>query len=180
MSKTKRGLNYILIITLVYASFYVVLIGIGFFLGSESPLTTVEGTSMLPSFVEGDLVFVKGVGDKRNIKLDEVIVFHEPTNLDRLIIHRVVERIGPDAQIEFVTKGDHNPDTDLVLFGWTVHETHVVGVVVARVPVLGSFIMATQSPTGRVLTAIAAIVVIGVNIFYEDVEESDDLVKNPL
>jgi signal peptidase I len=68
----------------------------------------VDGTSMLPTLVEGDLVVVQGV-PVTDIHLGDIIVYGYPCSTGgQSVIHRVVavESGG------FVTKGDNNAYTD--------------------------------------------------------------------
>lgn len=164
MSRTKSVLKYLLLIMVIYASFYVFLFSLKFFLGSEYPLVVVEGVSMEPTFYDGDLLLVKGVEDKRTIEISQIIVFYQPYNRERLIVHRVVEQIISSTKVEFETKGDNNNVRDQ----WRVREIDVIGVVVGRVPAIGSVILIIQSPAAKVFTATLLIILIVVNIFYDE------------
>ena len=169
MSRTKRALKYLLLIAVVYASFNIFLSGAGFFLRSKYPLVVVEGISMEPTYYGGDLLFVKEVANKSTINYPDVIVFYEPISRSKLIVHRVAERIVLNTYVEFITKGDNNHTPDR----WTVHESDIIGVVVARVPAIGSIVLTMQSPAGKVFTAGLLIVIVGINIFYDKEGEGE-------
>ena len=86
-SISKSTTKYLLLIVVIYASFHIAL------LSFRVSIHVVEGVSMEPNFYEGDLVVVRGVADKQVIQPSDVIVFHQPYNWDKLIIHRVVKII---------------------------------------------------------------------------------------
>jgi len=116
---------------------------------------------MEPTFYNGDLLVVKGIQNQGDIKLQDVIVFHDPYNKNMLIIHRVVQII-PNSPSEFMTKGDNNPTTD----PWTVQETDVVFIVASKVPApLGLLIMFIESPIVTIFSVAIVVIVIGVDLF---------------
>ena len=166
MSRKESLLKYLLLIVIVYASSQAAFLSLNFFFKSEHPLVVVEGHSMEATFYDGDLLVVKGVENKFDIKLQDIIVFHEPYDGKKLIVHRVVERIVLDNQVAFKTKGDNNSIPDQ----WNVREVDVVGVVVARVPAIGSVFLTLQSPVGMMFTVILIIIIVGVNVFYNKEE----------
>ena len=68
----------------------------------------VEGTSMLPTLEEGDLVVAQGV-QMSDVNIGDVIVYDYPCSTSGFsVIHRVVGTQGGG----FITKGDNNPSTD--------------------------------------------------------------------
>ncbi len=168
--KTRSIVKYLLIIVIVYASFYVFLFGLRFVLGSEYPLVVVEGISMEPTLQGGDLLLVKGIQNKSAIQVRDIIIFYEPYDKSNLVVHRVISITRLYGQEAFRTMGDNNPIPD----PWTVHESDVLGVVVGRVPAVGSAILVIQSPVAKVVTATILIMLIIVNVFYDE-EKPDKL-----
>lgn len=171
MSKRKQIVNIFLIITIVCASCYIALFSLNFFLGGSAfleivPLYIVEGHSMEDTLYEGDLLLVKGVEDISNIKLGDIIVFYNPY-FDKLIVHRVIDRLILNGQVELITKGDNNafPDNN------RVNQKNVIGIVIVRVPIIGSVIIAIQSPIGMLFSATFILIVVGVNILYDEDEK---------
>ena len=159
MSNIKKISKYLLVIAIIVASLRLSILSLRFFLGTEYPIVTVEGTSMIPTFHQGDVLAVRGVDDS-SIKLQDVIVFHEPYNFNKLIVHRVVQIIT-DSSLKFVTKGDNNPIAD----NWIVQKADIVGVVVAQLPPIASFIiLGVESPAVTVFAVMIIIVVIGLEI----------------
>lgn len=77
----------------------------------------VDGTSMLPTLVGGDLVVIGGV-PASSIHLGDIIVYGAPCSAITVngvpapVIHRVVGTVALQSGTGFITKGDNNPDTD--------------------------------------------------------------------
>ncbi len=68
----------------------------------------VDGVSMLPTLVEGDLVVVQNV-PMSEVKLGDIIVYNSPCSTSGFsVIHRVVGTQGGGL----ISKGDNNPATD--------------------------------------------------------------------
>ena len=178
-SRTRNIFKYLLIIMVVYASFYVLLFSLKFFLASDYPLVVVDGVSMQPTYYGGDLLLVKGVQNKSTIEIRDIIVFHQPKSpTDRLIVHRVIT-IKHNGQVEFRTQGD-NVDTNYLPDPWIVQETDVVGIVVGIVPSAGSIILAIQNPFVKVFTAAVLVILIVVNVFYDEEKKDNFEGKTPL
>jgi signal peptidase I len=176
MFKIKKVTTYLLIIAVIVASIRISIFSLRFLLGSDYPLVVVEGQSMEPTYYDGDLLAVKGVDDKFNIKPPDIIVFHEPTNRNRLIVHRVIQQIVNDGSVEFVTKGDHNPISDYDYWKWRVRETDVVGVVIVKLPPIAGYIVAdVESQAITIFTVAIIIIVIGADIIYDRKEGKTSL-----
>jgi len=101
--------------------------------GFLSPFVVVEGTSMLPTLYNGDIVLIhKPPPDK--IRVGDIIVYESLKG--NLIIHRVVKinRMPGCNPVCFVTKGDNNylPDNMLGLQPeHGVSYDQIIGVVVS-------------------------------------------------
>jgi signal peptidase I len=91
----------------------------------------VDGTSMLPTFEEGDLVVVVSVpyGD---LRIGDIIVYNPPCAITgESVIHRIIGFSGSGV----VTKGDNNPYSDPgPISNGPVTENCYVGKVVYAVP----------------------------------------------
>lgn len=136
-----------------------------FLLRSNYPLVTVEGESMVPTYLDGDLLVVRGVEDKQSLKPGEVIVFLNPKPPPTMIVHRIIQVVNESSQVEFVTKGDNNPNSDYNYWGWMVSETDIVGVVIVKLPpIASSIVIAIENPTTTVFVVVITIVVIGLGI----------------
>jgi len=135
-------------------------------MGTEYPLAVVEGTSMNPTYLDGDLLVLRGVAPE-TIAIDTVIVFHSPYERDKFIVHRVKQIVATDGQIGFITKGDNNWTVD----PWTVSAQNVVGIVIYRLPAIapvGRLLLAIQSPAGRIISGALIVLIIAVDIYYEN------------
>ncbi len=131
-------------------------------LGVQYPLVVVEGRSMLPLLVSGDLVITTRAS---HVAVGDIIVYKSCTSPGSFIIHRVVDIIRRGGEIFYVTKGDNNPYLDSALGEfrtascslWApgVPQQRVVGKVlmvhvdkteyVVKIPLLGSILLELKS-----------------------------------
>ena len=84
----------------------------------------MNSTTMQPTINEGAIVYIDVI-TMGNIKLNDIIAFHSPSNWDTLIIHRVVEKVITTDGVILRTKGDNNSVRD----PWQLQEEYIVGVV---------------------------------------------------
>ena len=108
---TKDVLIDIIFIAIILSLFIYIRIILPIVYGVEHPLVAIEGYSMLPLFVPGDLV----IEVKTGIGLGDVIVYKSCTRPGSFIIHRVVGIVEHYNMVYYVTKGDNNPDTDRII-----------------------------------------------------------------
>ena len=125
----REVLSAILIIAILYfgiqgATFII--------LRTDSPMMAVVSNSMYPTFERGDLIFVRGVDSPDEIKQGDIIVFQLKGDPETKV-HRVVEIENNNGQVQFKTKGDHNPNID----PWDVSFEEVKGKVLFWIPKLG-------------------------------------------
>jgi len=122
---TEGWLGSIIYLFLGFVIAYLVNVGLGYALDTDTPVVAVFSDSMVPTFYKGDMIVVYGGDD---VSVDDIIVFDVP---DRKypIIHRINE-ITPDG---IKTKGDHNNYAD----PWTINENNVHGKAVLKFPLLG-------------------------------------------
>jgi len=128
-------LEGLLTIFLTFIASYGLAFGLKFALNTEYPLGAIPTGSMIPTYNIGDLILIRGPNSVSEIRVGDVIVFHNPKPgcYDELIIHRVNSTYSRNGIQYFVTKGDNNPSIDY----WPVPASYVVGKVVAGVPFLG-------------------------------------------
>ena len=98
--------------------------------------------SMEPALPVGSLVYAKGV-DPIALTPGTVIVFGSGAGTDDAITHRVVENNRENR--ELVTRGDANADNDVS----PIPYDNVIGQVTAFVPILGKFLPALSTTTGK-------------------------------
>jgi len=74
--------------------------------------SVISGTSMEPTFGEGDVVIWVEV-EGENLKVGDIIIYKHPTRpgIDN-IIHRIIEVGMTDGEYRFRTKGDNLPEPD--------------------------------------------------------------------
>jgi signal peptidase I len=126
---------------------------------------------------KGDLIIVQGVNPEDlniNYPDSDIIVFHQPSDPNDLIVHRIVAVDEVDGTFYFRTKGDGNsrtkwPDTPSVneYDPWTtdgvpgVSEDLVVGKVVMRIPWIGHLVLFMRNSVGLpIVVALIIIIVI--------------------
>ncbi len=104
---------------------------------------------MEPNLKVGDLVIIKGV-EPHEITVGSIIVFYVPNHYGEdayRIVHRVIKIVTVDGSYFFETKGDNNPVSDY--FRWQhIPETHVIGIVEFRIPLLGYIPLKIREPIG--------------------------------
>ncbi len=82
------------------------------FLGGSSRMITVQGHSMEPTYVTGDLVILDTAATP---EIGKIVVFQIPKDVaggGHLIVHRVIG-IRPDGT--YITQGDNAPNPDVFL-----------------------------------------------------------------
>ncbi len=88
--------------------------------------------SMEKAIYKGDVVIIEKVKwqDRKKIPKGQVVAFKYG---ERIIVHRVVEKIDYKNETYFYTKGDANNNRD----SWTVTEDMIIGVVNIKIPYIG-------------------------------------------
>jgi len=103
-------------------------------LNTPYPMAVITSGSMWPALDEGDLVFIQGLDDPREVKEGDIIVFRNGER-GNLTIHRIVRL----KEKELVTKGDANFSEDApISYEDIVGRTFNVGGKPLRFPYLGS------------------------------------------
>lgn len=101
-------------------------------------LLTVQSNSMSPLFTAGDMVLT--LPTKNNI-LGSVISYHDIASNNVIVSHRAVGL--KDGSSRIIVRGDTQKTPSVA----TVSRDHVVGRVVAVIPLLGKFIGIIRLPT---------------------------------
>ncbi len=70
-------------------------------LDTPYPIASITSSSMWPVLKSGDMVFIRGVKGKSDIKVGDIVVYN---NERGFTIHRVI-KLGEET---FITKGDAN------------------------------------------------------------------------
>jgi len=97
----KSILGWILYIAILVGLIYGIPKGLAYFLKTEYPIASITSGSMWPSLKKGDLILIKGIDGKEEIKVGDIVVYKNPKGFT---IHRVIEM----NEETFVTQGDAN------------------------------------------------------------------------
>ena len=136
---------------LFYALMLAVIVAAIMFASSRTPDKSIFGYryydvltgSMEPAYSVGDLIFVK-ITDAKDINPGDAITFYPGGDESSYLTHRCIEKLE-DYQGSgvtcFRTKGDSNDAED----PFVIDQSRVIGVVKAKIPVLGFVILFVQS-----------------------------------
>lgn len=171
--------------------FIVILLSVGsyvFFqvviLKTTSPQVAVTTTSMVPTYegfnltenpnlqppqyydiLRGDLLIVQNIEPH----VGDVAVFKAPGQ-STPIVHRLVAERMVNGTLQFATKGDNNPTSDLCMicignhFGW-INRSAVLGIVVFDIHYLGWFSLQLENSIIRTIFIIATIGIIAYAVY---------------
>ena len=122
---TEGWLGSIIYLVLGFVIAYVFNIGLGYALGTDTPVVAVFSDSMVPTFFKGDMIVVYGT---RDVNVGNIIVFDVP---DRK--YPIIHRINSINDSIITTKGDHNQYQD----PWRTTKDKIHGRAVLKIPLLG-------------------------------------------
>lgn len=113
-------------------------------LDSEYPMASITSGSMWPGLKKGDLVLIKGIKNKEEIKIGDIVVYQNPKGFT---IHRVI-KLNEET---FVTKGDANNVADSPTeYEKIIGKTLTIKNKVVKIPLLGSVsILLAQARKGQ-------------------------------
>ncbi|MGY5852328.1 MAG: signal peptidase I [Candidatus Thorarchaeota archaeon] len=144
-----------------------------FMLGMQTgtPLVVVTSESMLPTLEVGDLLVLQGRAESQ-IHVGDIIVFNDTDwTTTNPVVHRVISIEEIDGVTHFITKGDNNHGTDP---GFRTMD-EIVGVMILRIPYIGSISMFLKTPAGLATIAIIFLLIIILpEIICKDKSEKED------
>ena len=114
VKKTLKSIaGWILYIAILVALIYGIPKGLTFALKTEYPMASITSGSMWPALKRGDLILIKGIEGKGEIKEGDIVVYKNPStgsgqDPKGFTIHRVIEL----NENTIVTKGDANNVAD--------------------------------------------------------------------
>jgi len=111
-----------------------------------SPLSVVQGNSMSPVIKTGDAVYITSA-DSSRLSVGDIVVFNDPENPRRSIVHRVVGLEESDGSVYAVTRGDANAVNDPFM----IPVNRVSGKVGMILPKAGLFLSFLSTPSGFIL-----------------------------
>lgn len=101
----KSLLGWIIYIAVLIVLIYGIPKGLVYILDTQYPMASITSGSMWPALKKGDLIFIKGIEGKDEIKVGDIVVYK---NSKGFTIHRVIE-INENT---ILTRGDANNVND--------------------------------------------------------------------
>lgn len=101
----KDTIGWILYIAFLIGLVYGVPKGLAYYLETDYPMASITSGSMWPVLKKGDLIFIKGIDSRDEVRKGDIIVYQNPKGFT---IHRIIE-LREDT---LVTKGDANNVSD--------------------------------------------------------------------
>lgn len=158
---------------------------------TDTPITVVEGSSMIPTLHEGDVLFVKKPWDLGNIqngshteRTGDILIFYSPV-MKFLVVHRVIDKNYSDGKWYFNTQGDNdgtpdNLDPHIYGFGGEyLPEDYVKGIMIGSLPWIGNIgIFLRDSGIAIFLIIIIIGYLIISTIFDSKSEQKDEIEKD--
>jgi signal peptidase len=161
LSSTKGIIRDIVIVAISIA---IIWIGLQAYFGTSNPFYVVSSGSMYPTLAMYDIIVVTGHAQFDDVIIGDVIVFDRPKDEAKVIVHRVVAKVGDDPKV-LRTKGDNNqasiPGTD-----FPVTEENYLGTVAYVIPQVGFITKILQPPINYIIIA----VIIGIMIIRQIVK----------
>ena len=173
---TSRAIkNIIKDIVIVAICVAVIWIALQVYFGTPNPFYVVSSGSMYPQLAMYDIIVVTGHASFEDVKVGDIIVFDQPKDHDKVIVHRVVAVVDDDPKT-LRTKGDNNqasiPGTD-----FPVTEEEYIGTVVHLIPQVGYVTKILQPPINYIIIAI----IIGIMIIKQisaRQKKKEDIINN--
>ena len=147
----------------------------------------VTTESMEPKINGGDLIFVKKIDNADEININDIISFWDPTNVNNIVTHKVIDKYIEEGKIYFKTEGINNDSPD----DTDVSEDLLIGRYVNKLPFVGNISMFVQSTEGLIICLLIPLVVIlSIDYFYrvkkdklkdkkiKELEEEIEILKN--
>jgi len=173
---TSRSIkNIIKDIVIVAVCVAVVWIALQVYFGTPNPFYVVSSGSMYPELAMYDIIVVTGHASFEDVKVGDIIVFDQPKDHKKVIVHRVVAVVDDDPKT-LRTKGDNNqasiPGTD-----FPITEEEYIGTVVHLIPQVGYVTKILQPPVNYIIIAI----IIGIMIIKQisaRQKKKEDIINN--
>jgi len=128
----KDIITWIVYIAVLVGLIYFIPKGLAFALKTEYPMAAITSGSMWPALKKGDLVLIKGIEDKKEIKEGDIVVYRNPKGFT---IHRVIKT----EENILITKGDANNVSDpAIKYEEVIGKTLCFNNKILRIPLLGN------------------------------------------
>ena len=125
-------------------------------LETPHPMASITSGSMWPSLKRGDLVLIKGIKNKKELEVGDIVVYENPRGFT---IHRAVAL----KENILITKGDANKAPDIK----EISQSDILGQVIFSVPWAGYIIDFAKKPIGFMLV----IVIPAAVIIYDEIRK---------
>lgn len=131
MKKKVINLAFILILSSIILSYVFTFITGGFHKYKASifglQLSTVVSESMVPVLKVGDIQICKTI-DFDDVEVGDIVLYW---HIDKIIIHRVIQKVDTEQEKYLVMKGDNNKDPDK----WNVYPEDIISKTIINIPV---------------------------------------------
>ncbi len=139
-------------IIIIIIGVVVVWLGLRVAFATDNPFYVVSSESMVPTLNVYDVIVVRDGSTFDDLKVGDIIVFHSPSDYDRVIVHRVVKiQIGSEKIV--TTKGDNNP-ASIPGIDYPISKREYIGKVVFVIPKLGLVSKALTPPINYIIIGI--------------------------
>ena len=149
MASTKGIIKDIVIVVVCVA---VIWVGLQAYFGTSNPFYVVSSGSMYPQLAMYDIIVVSGHAQFTDVTVGDIIVFDQPKDQAKVIVHRVVAVVDDNPKI-VRTKGDNNqtsiPGTD-----YPITNENYIGTVAYVIPQVGFITKILQPPINYIIIAV--------------------------
>jgi len=143
---------------IVAISIAIIWIGVQAYFGTSNPFYVVSSGSMYPQLAMYDIIVVTGHAQFDDVTIGDIIVFDRPKDEAKVIVHRVVAKVGDDPKV-LRTKGDNNQDS-IPGTDYPITKENYLGTVAYVIPQVGFITKILQPPINYIIIA----VIIGIMI----------------
>ena len=139
-------------IVIVAVSVAILWIGLQAYFGTATPFYVVSSGSMYPQLAMYDIIVVTGHAQFDDVAIGDIIVFDRPKDEAKVIVHRVVAKVGDDPKV-LRTKGDNNQDS-IPGTDYPITKENYLGTVAYVIPQVGFITKILQPPINYIIIAV--------------------------
>ena len=139
-------------IVIVAVSIAIIWIGLQAYFGTSNPFYVVSSGSMYPQLAMYDIIVVTGHAQFDDVAIGDIIVFDRPKDEAKVIVHRVVAKVGDDPKV-LRTKGDNNQDS-IPGTDYPITKENYLGTVAYVIPQVGFITKILQPPINYIIIAV--------------------------
>lgn len=101
----KSVLGWVAYFAVLVISIYGIPKGLSYYLNTPYPMAAITSGSMWPVLKTGDLVLIKGIKNKEDVKLGDIVVYENEAGF-------TIHRVAKISDSTVITKGDANSISD--------------------------------------------------------------------